>query len=312
MLPDPKMPQEIPVTKGPTHMIKEFLFNIWCFFCLYVLGAFYVLVELNRKWKLFGDVRSLDLNKDVPSDLSNEVCIITGGSRGIGWETAKVLVTKGCHVIVATSVKSGQPIAKLTGKLKSELKVNPDKLELWHLDLSSMKSITDFVTKFTSSGLGLNVLINNAGVMYIPFKLTEDGFESHLAINYLGHCLLIWALMPILNATAKKSGKFARIVNVASSTHFARNMQLTDLNGLKYYSPFHAYAQSKLAQIMFTYRMHEYLKSSEKFKWITINSLHPGVVKTELYEHVLWVKMLPFIATLLFRVCLTSMFDSID
>lgn len=140
--------------------------------------------------------------------------------------------------------------------------------------------------------------------MYAPFSLTPDGFESHLSVNYLGHCLLIWALLPKLNETGQKSGTLSRIVNVSSSTHYARPINLDDLNGLKLYSPYHAYAQSKLAQIMFTFKLNRYLNNKSTispYKWVTVNCLHPGVAKTALYEHVWWVNDFPKFASLILR-----------
>ena len=137
--------------------------------------------------------------------------------------------------------------------------------------------------------------------MFAPFSLTEDGFESHLSINYLGHCLLIWAFLPILNETGFKSGPLSRIINVSSSTHYARNLRLDDLNGSKLYSPYHAYAQSKLAQIMFTFKLHRYLNEKGSYDLVTVNSVHPGVAKTALYEHVWWVQLFPGLASMVFR-----------
>lgn len=147
-------------------------------------------------------------------------------------------------------------------------------------------------------------LFFSLGVMFVPFELTQDNFESHFQINYLSHCLITWSLLPILNETGRKSNKVSRIVNVASSTHYARNINFNDLQGHEMYSRYHAYAQSKLALIMFTYKLHHYLTSKligSNFDWITVNCLHPGVVLTNLYCHVDWVTRFPLIASLFFR-----------
>lgn len=140
--------------------------------------------------------------------------------------------------------------------------------------------------------------------MFVPFKLTQDNFESHFQINYLSHCLLIWGLLPILNETGRKSRQMSRILNISSSTHYVRKLNLDDLQGLKVYSRYHAYSQSKLAQIMFTFKLHSYLTSkaiNSNYDWVTVNCLHPGVVLTRLYENVLWVQSFPKLAYYLFR-----------
>lgn len=272
----------------------------------------YIPVEINRKIDLFKTVRFLDLEKDVPSNVvKNKTVIITGGSRGIGWEAAKILVSRGVKVIIATSVKEGNPIQMLNKRLsrelineyKNSLSVNDvnENLTFWHLDLTSMSSVTSFVDRVKESKVHVNVLINNAGQMYAPFRLTSDGFESHWTINYLAHSLLIFLMLPILEKSSKSSNTKSRIVNVSSSTHFARKINLDDVNGTKLYSPFHAYSQSKLAQIMFTYKLNRWLSHKKLINSITVNSLHPGVAKTELYEHVWWVKTFPFLADIFFR-----------
>ena len=267
-------------------------------------------IEVNRKLDWFSMVRKLDPDKDLPTDLSHLSVIITGGSRGIGWEAAKMLLQRGAQVIIATSVQEGEEMDRLHERLTAgvnEERVDDNKpiirprLDCWHLDLSSFASVVSFAQRFSQSGRDLNVLINNAGQMYSPFRVTKDGYESHWEINYLSHCLLICLLLPVLESTARSSsGKKSRIINVASSTHFARNLNLSDVNGFSLYSPYHAYSQSKLAQVMFTYFLDE--KLSNKDSNVVVNCLHPGVAKTELYENVWWVKTFPFLADVLFRV----------
>ena len=292
------------------------VYNVWCCMCLYTLGAFYMMVEVNRKLDWFSMVRKLDHDRDIPADLSDLSCILTGGSRGIGWETAKMLLQRGARVIIATSVKPGPGLQQLSQRLihhlRSERQDHEDRhdgdhrLELWHLDLASFDSVLQFVQRFRETGRELNILINNAGQMYAPFRVTVDGFESHWEVNYLSHSLLIALLLPILKSTARRSNKQSRIINVASSTHYCRNLNFSDLNGFHLYSPYHAYAQSKLAQIMFTYKLHQLLQSDDSGSHVSVNCLHPGVAKTELYENVWWVKVFPFVADLLFRVRKTS------
>lgn len=296
---------------------RKWFYDVWAFLCLYGLGLYYMPIEVNRKLNWFSglpwfSVRKLNPHDDLPHDLSNLSVIMTGGSRGIGWEAAKMLLLRGARVIIASSVKDGIQMQELKDRLDKQLKEScesnvvpdnlTDNLDCWHLDLSSFSSVISFVEKFTSSGKHLNVLINNAGQMYSPFRLTKDNWESHWEINYLSHSLLIALLLPVLEETGRKCDIKSRIINVASSTHYARDLNLSDVNGFQLYSPYHAYAQSKLAQIMFTYKLHDLLSHHPSISHVSINCLHPGVAKTELYENVWWVKTFPFLADILFRV----------
>ena len=292
------------------HSAKEFIFVLWTAIHLYILGAIYVLKELNRKYYLVSTVRHLKHDdKDLPKRLDGRVAIITGGSRGIGLEAAIVLLKKGCHVIIASSASPDavpQLIKRILAKVEEQNSDNEKigKLEIWRLDLMSLKSVQQFVDKFRSSDVkDLNYLINNAAIMFAPKKITEDGFESHFQVNYLGHCLLIWCLLPVMIKSAQKCGQRSRIVNVSSSTHYARDLCLKDLQSEQIYSPFHSYAQSKLCQIMFTFSLNDwFVKHHNLSNYLTVNALHPGVALTELYENVWWVKLLPWLARALFRV----------
>lgn len=136
--------------------------------------------------------------------------------------------------------------------------------------------------------------------MYVKKCYTVDGFEWHYQINYLSHTLLTWLLLPALKRANKSQP--ARIVNVSSSTHYARDLFLKDLQSRNSpYSPFHAYAQSKLCILMFTYYMANWLNDRKEEYNVLVNTLHPGVVNTHLYENVWWVKRYPKLAQLLFR-----------
>lgn len=300
--------------------LHEFVYVLWTAIHLYILGAIYVLKELNRKYHLVSTVRHLKHDdKDLPKRLDGKVAIITGGSRGIGLETAIVLLKKGCHVIIASSAPPDavpQIIKRILSKVKEQNSDNEKigKLEIWRLDLMSLKSVEEFVRRFRSSATqDLNYMINNAAIMFAPKKITEDGFESHYQVNYLGHCLLIWCLLPVMIESARKCVQRSRIVNVSSSTHYARDLCLEDLQSQQIYSPFHSYAQSKLCQIMFTFSLNDWLiKHNQLSQYVTVNALHPGVALTELYENVWWVKLLPWLARALFRVCIAIFLSIIN
>jgi NAD(P)-dependent dehydrogenase (short-subunit alcohol dehydrogenase family) len=147
--------------------------------------------------------------------------------------------------------------------------------------------------------LNLLSLINDlllAGVMCTPYKVTEDGFESQMAINYLGHFLLTHLLMPQMIAGSKDNDRNSvRIINVSSCVHKFTDIDYDDFNASKFYYPADSYNKSKLAQVLFT-RSLEKLFAEHNLK-LQSHSLHPGVVNTELFEHsstdyVPWVRKL--------------------
>uniref|UniRef100_A0A8C5SSE0 Dehydrogenase/reductase X-linked n=1 Tax=Laticauda laticaudata TaxID=8630 RepID=A0A8C5SSE0_LATLA len=158
-----------------------------------------------------------------------------------------------------------------------------------------MKSIYQFVKEFKAKNFPLHVLINNAAVMLVPEKKTEDGFEEHLGINYLGHFLLTNLLLDILKQSGTHSHN-ARIVNLSSATHYVGELHLHDLQSSCLYSPHGAYAQSKLALVLFSYQLQHLLTLEGSH--VTVNVVDPGVVNTDLYQHVCWaVKMVKWMTS---------------
>ncbi|XP_061082166.1 dehydrogenase/reductase SDR family member on chromosome X isoform X3 [Conger conger] len=159
---------------------------------------------------------------------------------------------------------------------------NEGKVEFQNIDLASLKSVRQFVHKFKDRGLLLHVLVNNAGVMLVPERKTEDGFELQFGLNYLGHFLLTNLLLD----TLKKSGtadSCARIVTVSSATHYGGVISLDDLQGRSCYCSHGAYSQSKLALVLFTYHLQQRL-TSEGFP-VMANAVDPGMVNTDLYQN---------------------------
>lgn len=118
--------------------------------------------------------------------------------------------------------------------------------------------------------------MNNAGIMACPKSLTEDGFESQFGVNHLGHFLLTNLLLDLLKKSAP-----SRIVNLSSIVHVFGRINKKDLNGDQFYNSWFAYAQSKLANILFTRELARRLKGTG----VTANSLHPGLVYTGLHKH---------------------------
>mmetsp|Transcript_11294 Transcript_11294/g.28946 ORF Transcript_11294/g.28946 Transcript_11294/m.28946 type:complete len:324 (-) Transcript_11294:111-1082(-) len=202
--------------------------------------------------------------------------VITGGNTGIGFETAKALSGKGMDVVIAcrNTVKAGAAVAKLKAENPSAM------VSSMPLDLADLASVRDFSSAYLDSGRKLDVLINNAGVMACPEMATKDGFELQLGVNHLGHFALTNQLLPLLEDPSSST----RIINVSSTAHSFGTINFDDLMGRKGYQPWVAYGQSKLANILFTYELARRLPKDAN---CTVNTLHPGVVDTELSRYLI-------------------------
>ncbi|XP_037368653.1 dehydrogenase/reductase SDR family member on chromosome X isoform X2 [Talpa occidentalis] len=209
------------------------------------------------------------------------VAIVTGGTVGIGYATAKHLARLGMHVIIAANddARAQDAVSRIRRETLNQ------KVEFLYCDLASMRSIRQFVQKFKKKGLPLHVLVNNAGVMMVPERKTRDGFEEHFGLNYLGHFLLTNLLLDTLKASGSP-GRSARVVSVSSATHYVGELNMADLQGSLDYSSHGAYAQSKLALVFFSYHLQRLLAAQGSP--VTANVADPGVVDTELYKHVFW------------------------
>ncbi|KAK9195812.1 hypothetical protein WN943_003937 [Citrus x changshan-huyou] len=151
-------------------------------------------------------------------DATNLTAVITGGASGIGLETARVLALRKAHVIIAARNMAAANEAKQL-ILKEDDTARVDTLKL---DLSSIASIKDFAQNFIALNLPLNILINNAGIMFCPYQISEDGIEMQFATNHIGHFLLTNLLLDTMNRTAKETGiegRSGRTVNLSSIAH---------------------------------------------------------------------------------------------
>lgn len=217
---------------------------------------------------------------DIPNQ-QGRVAIVTGANTGIGYETARILALKGAHVVMACRNETKAIAAK--SRIQSEY---PDaKIEIGLLDLSHLKSVSEFADSFKQSHNRLDLLINNAGVMAMPFQRTEDGFELQFATNYLGHFALTGQLLEIINQTDG-----ARIVSLSSLAHRKGKIDFSNLNAEKNYHKMKSYAQTKLACLMFAYELQRRLESNN----LTTLSVaaHPGVTHSELVDHTFFLKLL--------------------
>ncbi|KAF9614153.1 hypothetical protein IFM89_015472 [Coptis chinensis] len=215
-------------------------------------------------------------------DGTNFTAIVTGASSGIGAETARVLSLRGVHVVMAVrNMDAGNKVKEAI------LKENPGaKVDVMELDLSSMASVNKFASEYTSAGLPLNILINNAGVMAPPFMLSQDNIEMQFATNHIGHFLLTNLLLETMKNTAEKNNIQGRIVNVSSDAHrmtYREGIQFDKINEKSGYSSLYAYGQSKLANVLHANELVRRLK--EDGVQITANSLHPGAINTDLLRH---------------------------
>lgn len=152
---------------------KSVFYNVWCFLCIYTLAAIYAVIELRRKYQRMrqGNL-ALQLNdeKDQLRSLTtkNWVCVVTGGDRGIGWETTKEFLARDSRVIVAGIGRPGLDAQQTLNSLRNELsnRKHQKLLDFWHLNLDSMQSVRKFVERFQKTGLDLNTLVNNAGKFF--------------------------------------------------------------------------------------------------------------------------------------------------
>ncbi|KAH9672206.1 NAD(P)-binding Rossmann-fold superfamily protein [Citrus sinensis] len=207
---------------------------------------------------------------------------INRGASGIGLETARVLALRKAHVIIAArNMAAANEARQLI--LKEDDTARVDTLKL---DLSSIASIKDFAQNFIALNLPLNILINNAGIMFCPYQISEDGIEMQFATNHIGHFLLTNLLLDTMNRTAKETGIEGRIVNLSSIAHqytYKGGIRFQKINDRAGYSDKKAYGQSKLANILHANELSR--RFQEEGVNITANSVHPGLIMTNLFKH---------------------------
>jgi len=200
-----------------------------------------------------------------------KIVLITGANSGIGRSLAVQSALKGSTVIMVCRNK------ELGEKAKKEI-IRASKSDSIHLilaDLSSLDSVKKAAEEFKSKFENLHVLVNNAGINLPKKELTFDGYEKVFATNHLAYFYLTSLLLDIIKSSAP-----SRIINVASNAHSEIN--LNDLMSEKNYNHYKAYQHSKMANILFTYELAERLKGFN----VTANAVHPGVVKTNIYNTV--------------------------
>lgn len=174
-----------------------------------------------------------------------KVVIITGGARGIGLEIVKILLENDMTVVMG--VRKPEAAVKIAQELVKE--GLPNNIDAYQLDVSLLKSVEKFVEAVKDKYPKVDYLINNAGIMFGDFKLTEEGHESQFATNYLGHFYLTHLLMPNLKRAGEAGETCSRVVNVSSCAHLPGEIFFDDINMKLDYITSAAYSQSKLAQV---------------------------------------------------------------
>ncbi|OHT92249.1 SDR family NAD(P)-dependent oxidoreductase [Mycobacterium syngnathidarum] len=206
-------------------------------------------------------------------DQKGRTAIVTGANTGLGLETAKALAAKGAHVVLAVrNLTKGEAAAEWISR-----SVPHADLELQRLDLGSLASVREAADAIRNKHDHIDLLINNAGVMTPPKETTADGFELQFGTNHLGHFaltgLLLDRLLPVTGS---------RIVTVSSMGHrFTPGIRFDDLQWERSYNRLHAYGQSKLANLLFTYELQRRLIGQQT----AALAAHPGGSDTELARH---------------------------
>ncbi len=206
-------------------------------------------------------------------DLTGKVALVTGGSSGLGQETARVLAERGAHVILtARDVPKGEAVAAGIRAATGNQHVEVEELEL-----GSLKDIRAFAERVLARHPTLHILVNNAGVMASPPAKTADGFELQFGSNHLGHFLTTCLLAPALLRSAP-----SRIVSVSSRGHHMSPVVFEDIQfEHRPYDKWRAYGQSKTANVLFAVGLERRLGA----RGVHANALHPGGIVTELSRH---------------------------
>ncbi|MFG1925976.1 SDR family NAD(P)-dependent oxidoreductase [Cryptosporangium sp. NPDC048952] len=206
--------------------------------------------------------------RDIP-DQTGRVAIVTGANTGLGYETARLLADRGAAVVLAVrdTEKGKQAAARMTGDVTVQA-----------LDLTSLESVRAAAADLRAAHPQIDLLINNAGVMYTPKQTTRDGFELQFGTNHLGHFaftgLLLDRLLPVAGS---------RVVTVSSVGHRIRAaIHFDDLQWERSYSRVGAYGQSKLANLLFTYELQRRLATHGT---TVAAAAHPGMSNTELVRN---------------------------
>lgn len=210
----------------------------------------------------------------TPEQINNQsgkTFMVTGANTGLGFETALELAKASAHVILAG--RSKQKLSEASARIKAQVPLAM--LDIAVVDLNSIDAIKSFAEGFVKSGQTLDILINNAGIMFPPPSHTVDGFEAQFGVNFIGHYVLTALLFPVL-----KTSKHGRVVTLSSMAHRNGKIDFGNLKLEKPFDKFREYGQSKVADLIFSFELQRRIDA--RGLDVVSTACHPGVSKTEL------------------------------
>jgi NAD(P)-dependent dehydrogenase (short-subunit alcohol dehydrogenase family) len=208
---------------------------------------------------------------DAIPDLSGLTAVVTGANSGIGYHTTLELARYGATVVMACrDLRKGEAAL---ARMKQEL--GRPALALRRLDLADLATVRAFAVEIRTAHPRLEILVNNAGIMAVPRGVTPDGFELQLGVNHLGHFALTGLLFPCLTGAGR-----ARVVTVASASHAVGRIDFDDLMSERRYGRWRAYAQSKLANLLFAFELQR--RAEHLGVDLVSAASHPGYAATNL------------------------------
>jgi len=203
----------------------------------------------------------------MSTSMQGKIVLITGATSGIGLVTARELARKGANLTIVG--RNPAKLATVAEQIKNQ--TGNQYIETIAADLSTHAGVQLVAHEFKKRHTRLDVLINNAGAIFMSRQLSGDGLEMTFALNHLNYFHLTNLLLEVLKASAP-----ARIINVSSDAHRGQNIDFDDLQGAKNFSGMTIYGRSKLMNLLFTYELARRLEG----KGVTANALHPGFVAT--------------------------------
>jgi NAD(P)-dependent dehydrogenase (short-subunit alcohol dehydrogenase family) len=239
-------------------------------------------------------MRSSQDNKWTETDVPvqrGRTAVITGANTGLGFETARVLAMRGARVVLACRDlgRAKEAAARILGGRPQPAGASPGEppsdVQAVRLDLASLASVREAAEEIGAAYGPIDLLVNNAGVMWTPLRRTADGFELQLGVNHLGHFALTGLL---LEQMLGREG--SRVVTVSSNGHKSGRIDFGDLQSQRRYRRMAAYYQSKLANLMFTYELQRRLAAAQARTQAL--AAHPGKARTELTRYLPgWMRM---------------------